>query len=388
MPYAPRSSSAPLAARRPGNQQQQQQQQEDKALFAQAKPHLGDTLFPMRWLQVWASRRLRSKRHFRREPQATLCVDGLVFGESPRVHGAWLYFVDVHGHQVKKYDPLTKSTQVVVSVDDAVSGIGFLPDGRLLIVCVTKRSLVVYDEREATLDEYADLVHCTRGGANDMVVAPDGTAYVGNYGFDLATAKPKDFCTTTMVQVKPPPLFESDGSAPTVSVAATGLFFPNGSVLTPDGKTLIVAETFGRCLTAFDVQADGSLANRRVWAHLGVFPDGICLDAEGCVWVAVPQVGIYATCGGLLRVQQGGKILDVVGFGQNGLTRSVFACALGYDADHKPVLYVVEARTVVEKKIFQHGAARAHRNGRLKAIAVAVGPARSAAHPHYSGGYC
>jgi sugar lactone lactonase YvrE len=142
------------------------------------------------------------------------------------------------------------------------------------------------------LVEIADLRDLASFHCNDMIVDHQGRAYIGNFGFDLAANKPVE--PAEIVMVTP------DGNA---RVVAENLLFPNGTVMTPDGQTLIVAETWGNRLTAFDIEPDGSLKNRRTWAKLeDVYPDGICLDAEGAIWVAAPYPGE------VMRVQAGGNV--------------------------------------------------------------------------------
>jgi len=244
-----------------------------------------------------------------------LLAAGLHFGEGPRWHDGKLWFSDFFDYAVKTVD-LDGRVEVKVSMADRPSGLGWLPDGRLLIVSMTARSLMCFDGQR--LSPYADLAGIATFHCNDMVVDAAGRAYVGNFGFDLDTAEIAGTLGevvaahqgATMARVDP------DGS---VHAAADGLMFPNGTVITDDGRTLIVAETFARRLTAFDVADDGSLSNRRLWADLGGrFPDGICLDADGAIWVANP---IDPEC---IRVAEGGEILDVV-----ETDGRCFACMLG-----------------------------------------------------------
>jgi sugar lactone lactonase YvrE len=158
------------------------------------------------------------------------------------------------------------------------------------------------------LVEHADLSAVASFHCNDMVVDARGRAYVGNFGFDLHGGEQP--VATTLALVDP------DGS---VRVAAEDLRFPNGTVITPDGRTLIVGESFGACLTAFDIAEDGSLSGRREWARMsGAVPDGICLDAEGAIWAASP-VG-----GGVLRLREGGEVTHRV-----EVEHEAFACMLG-----------------------------------------------------------
>jgi sugar lactone lactonase YvrE len=179
-------------------------------------------------------------------------LDGIVFGEGPRWHDGRLYFSDMHAHWVMAVDEQGNAGKIV-EVPTRPSGLGWLPDGRMLIVSMTDRKLLRQDPQGLTA--VADLTSHTAGDINDMVVDGQGRAYIGNFGGDLGSPSP-----TTLVLVTP------DGASRAV---ADGLMFPNGTVITPDGRTLVVAESFGRKLTAFDVQDDGSLTNRRVWAELG-----------------------------------------------------------------------------------------------------------------------
>ena len=233
-------------------------------------------------------------------------VDGLCFGEGPRWHEDALWLSDMHGKEVIRVAG-DGTVSPVVHVENCPSGLGWLPDGQLLIVSMIDRSLLRFDGER--LHTHADLSSFATFHCNDMVVDGSGRAYVGNFGFDLHTgAKP---VPAVLVCVEP------DGSA---RVVAEDLMFPNGTVITPDGRTLIVAESFGAQLTAFDVAANGDLSNRRIWAELprGAVPDGICLDSEGGIWSASPT-----TCE-CIRQEEGGKITHRVEVDQGA-----FACMLG-----------------------------------------------------------
>ena len=180
--------------------------------------------------------------------------------------------------------------ETIVKVPGKPSGLGWLPDGDLLLVSMEDRQVLRYDGVELT--QHADLSGLSPYFCNDMVVDGHGRAYVGNFGFDLwGGGEPT---TTNLILVSPV------GAASSV---ASDMFFPNGPAITPDGTTLIVGESRGRRLTAFDIASDGSLSNRRVWADLGVPPDGIALDAENCIWVAVPT-----NPGAFIRVAEGGQV--------------------------------------------------------------------------------
>lgn len=239
-------------------------------------------------------------------------LDGLAFAEGPRWHEGRLWFSDMHERRVQRLDPATGAVETIVEVPARPSGLGWRPDGTLLIVSMTDRRLLALTA--SGLEEVADLSAAAPHDCNDMVVDRAGNAYVGNFGFDLHDPE-ADHCTTTLVLV-------TVGGE--VRVVADDLFFPNGSVITPDGSTLIVGESFGACLTAFDIADDGGLANRREWARVrGAVPDGICLDAEGAVWMASPishQV---------LRVAPGGEVLAEI---RTSDERQPFACMLGGDA--------------------------------------------------------
>jgi sugar lactone lactonase YvrE len=200
------------------------------------------------------------------------------------------------------------------------AGLGWAPDGSLLYVRMVERTLIRREgDRERTV---ADLGQFESVQLNDMVVDARGNAYIGGFGFDINRGD--QFAPASVYFVR------ADGEA---RVAASEMFFPNGMVITPDGATLIVAETVGRRLTAFDIEPDGALSNRRVWAELATFPDGICLDAEGAVWVAAPLSG---EC---LRIRAGGGVIDKVTVPDKG----VYACMLG-GGDGR-TLYLCTART-------------------------------------------
>src|ERR671916_1216905 len=232
-------------------------------------------------------------------------MSGIGFGESPRWHDERLWFSDWDAQEIIAVD-LEGKVDVIVRMPSFPFCIDFLPDGRLLIVSARDRHLL-RREPDGSLVSYTDLSGLSEHPWNDIVVDGRGNAYIGNIGFEFPEA---EFAPGTLALVTP------DGSARQV---ADGVAFPNGIVVTPDNSTLIVAESYANRLTAFDIEADGSLSDRRVWAELGDgVPDGICLDAEGAVWYAdVPN----RRC---VRVREGGEVLQTV-----GLDRGCFACALG-----------------------------------------------------------
>jgi len=258
-----------------------------------------------------------------RLPEFTTLISGLSFTECPRWREGRLYISDYYTHRVLAVG-LDGTAETLAHVSGQPAGLGFLPDGRMLIVSMRDR-LILRRELDGALMEHADLSALAPWHLNDMLVDPDGRAWVGNFGFDLMGGA--SACTTGLICVEP------DGSA---KVAADNLGFPNGMVLTPDGRKLIVAESTRNRLSCFDVDGS-SLGARRTWAAFGdppattdvgemleqleVVPDGICLDAEGAVWVADT---IHSR---LIRVAEGGRILEELKTDGVG----AFACMLGGD---------------------------------------------------------
>lgn len=234
-------------------------------------------------------------------------VDGLSFPEGPRWHDGAFYFSDFYQHSVFRLGG-DGALETVAEVANQPSGLGWLPDGRMLIVSMTDRRLLRL-EADGSLALHADLSQIAGYHCNDMVVDAEGGAYVGNFGYNHYVESSGPLADLIRVS--------SNGEA---SVAAKGLAFPNGSVITPDGGTLIVGETRAKCLSAWDIAADGGLSNRRVWADLGKgVPDGICLDADGAIWVADPRNNET------IRVAEGGEVLQRISTGDRGS----FACMLG-----------------------------------------------------------
>lgn len=234
-------------------------------------------------------------------------LDDLSFGEGPRWRDDRLWFSDFYKHEVVTVT-VDGEREKILDVPEQPSGLGWLPGGDLLIVSMLDRRILRWDGSSTTV--HADLSDLVTAPCNDMVVDDDGRAYVGNFGFNRHAGE--DPVDTTLVAVEP------DGS---FQVAADGLSFPNGAVITPDGGTFIVGETMGNRLTAYDRAADGSLSNRRVWADLGDnLPDGICLDAEGAIWSADPRNGQ------VMRVHEGGEVSERISCGEG---RHAFACMLG-----------------------------------------------------------
>lgn len=250
-------------------------------------------------------------------------ADGGGFFEGPRWHDGRWWVSDFYRQGVFTYDTAGHE-ELIVTVEAQPSGLGWLPDGSLLVVSMKDHRLLRRDD-DGTVDEVADLSIYAGGSLNDMVVDGQGRAWVGDFGFDLMSSA--DPAATNLVRV------DIDG---TVTVAAEDLLFPNGSVVTPDGTTLIVGETMGCRYTAWTIGDDGALSDRRVWAQLAptpelgpfadmlpkvtVAPDGCCLDAEGHIWSA------DAISGNCLRIAPGGEIVDRVE-APDGL--NAYACMLG-----------------------------------------------------------
>jgi sugar lactone lactonase YvrE len=248
-------------------------------------------------------------------PELQTLMTGIVFGESPRWHQDRLWFSDWGAQEVIAVD-LAGNSEVIVRVPSFPFSIDWLPDGRLLIVSARDR-LLLRREPDGSLVTHADLSSLSDHPWNEIVVDGRGNAYLNNIGFDFPGG---EFSPGILALVTP------DGSARQV---ADGVAFPNGMVVTPDNATLILAESYGNTLTAFDIAADGSLSNRRVWADLDRgAPDGICLDAENAVWYGdVPN----KRC---VRVREGGEVLQTI-----ELDRGCFACMLG-GADRRTLFMV------------------------------------------------
>jgi sugar lactone lactonase YvrE len=271
--------------------------------------------------------------------QTTVVLDNQVFPECPRWRDGVLFFSDQHAKRVMRMTP-DGTAQPVVEVAEQPSGLGWLPDGRMLVVEMKSRR-VLRVESDGTLVEHADLSALAPSQCNDMVVDATGRAYVGNFGFDIyENEQPRATC---MIAIEP------DGAT---RIAAEGLRFPNGSVITDDGRTLLVGESMGQAITAFDVAPDGSLGNGREWATMpeGETVDGMCLDAEGAVWIASPFTGK------VIRIREGGEVTDTVQATHPG----AFACMLG--GEDRRTLYICSAPSHVPEMT------RKARQGRIEAL--------------------
>ena len=268
---------------------------------------------------------------------------GLYFGEGPRWHENKLWFSDFYSHKVMTLDE-NNSLETICEVPSQPSGLGWLPNGDLLIVSMLDRKILRFSE--GSISVHADLSKHVAHKCNDMVVGRDGTAYVGNFGMGDAG---ESLNSTHLMIVK------SDG---TVLKGPDNLLFPNGTVITEDGKNLIIAETLGAKLTSFDIEDNGELTNRKLWARTSPLfslliikflssmgfdlskvdfskysknlhvPDGICLDKKNGIWIASP------TTKAVVRIEKGGNITDTI-----NTPKGAFACMLG--GKERKTLYVI-----------------------------------------------
>ncbi len=272
----------------------------------------------------------------------TVILDRLAFPEGPRWHDGRLWFSDQHDKRVVAMT-VDGTAETIIEVPQQASGLGWLPDGRLLVVSMLDRT-VMRLEPDGAFVVHADLSGLAPGPCNDMVVDASGRAYVGNFGFDMYGGEGARL--TCVIAVEP------DGTA---SVVADEVAFPNGSIITDDGATLLVGESMASRISAWDIAADGTLSNRRVWAQLDkTTVDGMCLDAEGAIWAACPYTGR------VLRLREGGEIVDEV----TGTHPGAFACMLG--GDDRRTLYLCTASTHVPDE------ARVAHGGRIEAVVVDV----------------
>jgi sugar lactone lactonase YvrE len=246
-------------------------------------------------------------------------LDHLAVPEGPRWHDGWLWFSDLTNKRVVRVDTKGRH-EVVATFDDRPSGLGFLPDGTLVVVAMTERRLLRIVGPH--VEPYADLRDFGGDFANDMVVDAEGRAYVG-----VRSAALKPGFAVPDAADAPDLVVVVDPSGNT-SIAADQLISPNGTVISPDGRTLIIAETYAHRLTAYDRAGDGTLSRRRVFAEVdGTYPDGICLDDEGAVWFGSPYTNEF------IRVRDGGEVTDRV------QVPGGVACALG--GDNRTTLFLL-----------------------------------------------
>jgi sugar lactone lactonase YvrE len=228
--------------------------------------------------------------------EQTLIFSDLRFPEGARWHDDQLWFSDMHTGQVFRADPAARSLQEVAVVDDQPSGLGWLPDGSLLISCMLGRK-VRRLHPDGGVSVFADVSALTEAPVNDLVTDDAGRTFLGGFGYDLYADAPQ----------RPGPIFRIDPDG-TPRLVEDDMVFPNGSVFLPGTSTLVVAETWAARLTAFDVDDAGALVDKRVWAQLpaGSTPDGICVDAAGGVWVS------SITTSQFLRVEAGGRVTRAI----------------------------------------------------------------------------
>jgi sugar lactone lactonase YvrE len=255
--------------------------------------------------------------------------EGLSFGEAPRWHDNRLWYSDFYRHGVYSLDG-SGNEHLEHVVTQQPSGLGWLPNGDLL--CVSMKDRAVLRFSHGTGSTFADISEHCGFWANDMTTSTDGFSYVGNFGFDLDVML-RDVGIEGMLAAGPPPakliVLNKEGH---VVQLVDDMIFPNGIVITPDGRTLMVAETMAFRVSAFDIAADGTLSNRRVWAQLdGVAPDGMCLDSDGQLWIAN---ALGKQC---VRVKEGGVVTATV-----TTNRLAFACMLG--GSDRRTLYIMTAK--------------------------------------------
>jgi sugar lactone lactonase YvrE len=265
------------------------------------------------------------------ESDFSVAVDGLHFAEGPRWNDGYLWFSDMFGHRVLRHRPgpitegvMSGTEEVVALPDDRPSGLGWLPDGRLLVVAMKSRMLLRLDS-PGHLAVHADLSDVCRGFANDMVVSAGGTAYVGDSGLP-EFGQPGERQPGQVLRVTP------DGG---VSTVADDLVVPNGCALSDDDGTFILVEAHAGRVTAFDVSPSGELLRRRPFAVIpaeagasSVHLDGMCLDEEGAIWVC------DITGRRVIRIRAGGEVVQSIPF----RVRTPIACVLG--GEDRRSLYV------------------------------------------------
>lgn len=277
---------------------------------------------------------------------ATDVVTGIRFPEGNRWHDGRLWYSDMHTGEVFSIEPAADAVpRLEATVDGQSSGLGWLRDGRLVVSAMESRTVVAVGT-DGTRSVFADLSGVESSLLNDLVVDEStGRTYIGAFGYDLYGGE----------ELRPGPLYviEPDGSS---RLAADGLVFPNSANVLPGTRTLVVSETWGHRLTAFDIEADGSLTGRREWAALpdGVTPDGSTVDRDGAIWVCSVDTGEF------LRVVEGGEVTDRI----DAPGRCAIDCALG--GEDGRTLYLATADS------YDPAVTERTRAGRISAVRVAV----------------
>ncbi len=252
-----------------------------------------------------------------------MIYQGLVFPEGPRWHDNKLWLSDMHAHSVMTVDAAGK-VETVAKFDDRPSGLGFLPDGTPLAVLMRSRRVVKFGA--GGISVHGDFTRIPGTHLGEMVVDGQGRAYVGNREHSAQASDKRSPETIELVM--------PDGS---IQTAADDLWGPNGSAITADGRTIVVAESRANRITAFAIQPDGMLTDRRIFAELGLVPDGVCVDAEGAAWVSAVHKGEY------WRVREGGEIVDRVKLSEG---KWAVACVLG--GPDRRTLYMATAFETLE----------------------------------------
>ena len=287
-----------------------------------------------------------------KEYSAAVVREGLGFGEGPRWHDGRLWYSDFYRHGIFSMAADGSDEVLEHEVPTQPSGLGWLPGGDLLCVSMTDQKVLRFHDGEVTT--FADISEYCVFWANDMVVSPTGYSYVGNFGFDLDARLAELGVERFMAEPPPSTNLVVLGPDGVIVQVVPDMDFPNGTVITPDGATLIIGETFGSKHTAFDIGADGTLANRRVWAPLEMAAtDGMCLDAEGQIWFA------NALTHQCVRVAEGGEVTGTVHCSQRA-----FACMLG--GDDRRTLFVMTAGSSDRFEIAERT------EGRIEAVRVDV----------------
>lgn len=274
--------------------------------------------------------------------EPTLIFSDLRFPEGARWHGGRLWFSDMHTGQIFRANPTLRTLEEYAVIDDQPSGLGWLPNGDLLVSSMLSRAVLRVDAT-GRVSRFAELSSLTTAPVNDLVTTSTGTTYLGGFGYDLYADAPR----------RPGPILRVDTDAST-RVVETDMVFPNGMVVLPGTSTLVVAETWAARLTAFDID-DGELTGKRVWAELppDSTPDGICVDAAGAIWVSSIATSRF------LRVEAGGRVSDVIAV--DG--RCATDCVLG--GPHGTTLFLLTSNSWQPTET-------STRQGRIEAVEVNV----------------
>jgi sugar lactone lactonase YvrE len=281
-------------------------------------------------------------------PSHEIVADGLSFPECPRWHDGMLYFSDIHGHAIYRIG--AGGREVVARIDDRVSGLGFTPDGGILAVSMLDRRLIAVAP-DGAQRVHADLSSLSRQFINDMVVDAKGRAYVGSRNGGGPAAR-----SDSLIFV------DTDG---TTAVMADDMVSPNGTVIRPDGKTLIIAETAAGLLTRFAIREDGTLHDRGIFcAHPGLHMDGICQDRDGGIWAGGGGRGV-------LHIRPDGSLAEIIEFPD----RMVLACSLG-GPDGRTLFLATTDMSLIDNLTFigfdRTRDAQVSSNGRIEAIRVEI----------------